>query len=419
MRIALLTMSAPWSGNTLSGPYNNTQARALNAATVDGRPVVCEIFSPTLGGPRLLEPLLPKLRAFNARPAIDTYLGVRTHTFKGLFPKPPTVRWKLTPIHPALAAWTIARPVERALLRSLKQFAPDALLTHDGLMLGGMTARLARALSRPFAIIEHDPIDFPADSTIGRYYRRTLAPARAIFSVGVPWYLYLRDTLKLPQARLIVNGTTVASPEQIAAPRPDRWQNKRLILTVGSYIERKGHAVLLDAFAKANIAGAHLIIVGPPPDHIRAQVDRLNLADRVEFLPSLPHTDVLQHMAWADLFCLPSWWESFGLVYAEALSACTPVIMTTDSGMSYHITPGTHGWVIPPKDVPALTAALTDALSRPNLRDMGRAGRDLVLRKLTWQRNAEIVLAALRGEPDPDAHRPPLDRPITQQTFSR
>lgn len=419
MRIALVTMSFPWPNAPASGVYNLAQAKAFNTLQWQGRRVSCEAFVVTQGGFRSLESLIPKLKRFNQRPAKAELEGVVSHVVKGTFPRSPFLRWHVSPRSPRLAAWSVSRAVEAGLLRELEQYTPDALLIHDGLLMADMTHRLSKRLNVPFGIIEHDPIDFPKDSTLGRYYRRVVAPAKAVFSVGLPWYRHLRDSLELSQARLVVNGTMMATESQLAARRPERWSGKKIVFCVGSYIERKGHTLLIDAFAEAAISNAHLVIVGEPPEHIRAQVARLNITDRVEFLSNMSQSDVLQHMVWADVFALPSWWESFGLVYAEAMSAATPVIMSSDCGMSYHVRPGEHGWVLPPKDKPALVAALREAFDGRDLKAMGRAGRDLVRKKLTWQRNAELILAALSGQPDPDAHVPRAEKELEPQRFSR
>lgn len=419
MRVALVTMSFPWSGSPMSGVYNLAQAKALNAMRWRGKQVTCEVFVPTLGGPRLLESVVPKLKTFNERPERSEDQGVVCHAIKGVFPRSPFLRWHVAPRSPEFAAWTVARSVESRLLARLREFRPDVILVHDGLLMSAMTHRIARRLNVPYGIIEHDPIDFPRSSTLGRYYMKAAAPARAIFSVGLPWYRHIRDTLALPQARLVVNGTVMATEEQLRTPRPERWTAKKVVLCVGSFIERKAHALLLSGFAEAHVAGAHLVIVGDPPPAIRDQVAGLGIADRVEFVKPMPQQEVLQYMAWADLFALPSWWESFGLVYAEAMSAGTPVIMSSDCGMAHHITPGVHGWVLPPKDQPALVGALREALDGRDLKAMGLQGRELVRRKLTWERNAELVLAGLSGDPDPDAHVPKADRELEQQSFSR
>lgn len=421
MRIGLITMSFPWAQSPASGVYNLAQAKAFNALTIEpgGERVTCEVFAPTLGGFSMLEGVVPKLRAFNMRPADSVLEGVRCRVVKGVFPRSPFLRWHVAPRQPRLAAWTIARSVERRLLAQLREFKPDALLVHDGLLMSAMTARLAKSLGVPFGVIEHDPIDFPRDSTLGRYYLRAVSEARAVFSVGLPWYLHLRDTLGLKQARLVVNGTVMATPEQIAAPRPERWAGKRLILCVGSFIERKGHRLLIESFAEADVSNAVLVITGEPPAELRELAARLGVSDRVEFIKSMPQREVLQYMAWADVFALPSWWESFGLVYAEAMSACTPVIMSSDCGMAHHIRHGEHGWILPVRDKPALVRALGEAFDGRDLRAMGRAGRALVERKLTWERNAQLIVSALRGGADPDAQVPPAARPLEQQRFTR
>lgn len=403
-RVALITMAAPSEAQPLHGTYTRHQADAINTC---GYPPEggsrCEVFIPSLATPRWVERFVPKARVFNDRPDTYVYKDVTFHTVKASFPHPVWVRWKVSPRWPRLGERLVSRPVERRMLARLRAYRPDALLVHDGLLLGPMGARLSKTLGVPFGIIEHDPMDLDPRSAQARYYvDHATRDARAVFTVGAPWLSHMKDVLGLKQTRLVSNGTVFPRPHHWTTPRPAKWEGKKLVLCVGEYSERKAHTMLLRAFHRANVPDSRLIMVRRPPPRVQAVVDELKLHDRVEFTDFLAQDDVLQLMVWADLFCLPSWWESFGLVYAEAMAGETPVIMTTDCGMTHYIRHGVHGWIIPHHDEDALVAALVEALTKADLKAMGRAGRAMVEKRLTWRNNALQVLAGLRGEPEPD-----------------
>ncbi len=404
-RIALCTMAAPWAKRPMLAVYWPKMAAALKRAGAH-----TEIFYIGMRAPRFLEPLSAKARLFNERPDDYEYQGVQFHSIRGYYPHPVFLRWKVSPRWPHLGAWSIKRAVFGRLMRRLEQYKPDALLVHDGILLSMTGAAAAERLSIPFAVIEHDPIDFPGSSPLGQHYSATQRKASAVFAVQAQSVRHMLTELRLPSARLAHNGTTMPTDEQRRTPRPEKWRGKTLLLHCGNYIPRKAHDLTIRAFAKVAPPQAHLLIVGPPPEPISRLVADLHLQDRVEFLPWMSQDQIVQHMIWADLFVLPSWWEAFGMVYTEAMAAETPVIMCSDCGLANYIRHGVHGWVIPPKDEPALEAALREALTRADLDRMGRAGRALVEARWTWDRNAQVLLKGLRGEPEPDplAERFPL-----------
>ncbi|HVZ94461.1 MAG TPA: glycosyltransferase family 4 protein [Phycisphaerales bacterium] len=400
-KVALITLSAPYEKRPLSAVYTPHQANAIGAS---GKNATCEIFVVSMSTPRWLEKLIPKARAFNERPDNYVYQGATFHTVRGYFPHPVALRWRLSPRFPRFASRLITWSIEMKLERRLREEGVTHLLIHDGIMLGPMGRRLARKLNLPWGIIEHDPIDLAPDTVQGRYYTRYATNgARVIFTVGAPWLSHMTGALGLKQTRLVSNGTPLPAPHHWTTPRPDKWKGKKIVLCVGGYLERKAHTMLIRAFHRANVPDSHLVIVGQPPDHVRrvAEQTRAGEPSRVEFLDHMSHDGVMQHMVWADLFALPSWWESFGLVYAEAMAGETPVIMTTDCGMTHYIKHGVHGWIIPHHDEDALVNALTEALTTADLKAMGKAGREMVERRLTWRNNALQILAGLRGEPEP------------------
>ncbi len=98
---------------------------------------------------------------------------------------------------------------------------------------------------------------------------------------------------------------------------------------VGSFNERKNPGALLRAAAADEGLRVTMQGRGPLEDELRALSAELGIADRVEFAPfakpKLHVEAVLDVMRGAELVCLPSRSESFGLVMIEALAAGAPV----------------------------------------------------------------------------------------------
>lgn len=391
-RIALITQAAPWEQNQLVGLYNWHQAAALKRNGAE-----MEVFVPVASMPRVLERFSAGLRRVNARPASYEFRNVRFHSFKSYIP------------HPSVARRTIGRRAPRLLGRwnamlapriadAMQTFKPHVVMVHDALLMGDLGRRVASRVGAAYAVIEHETIDFPPQSRRGRYYRDITRTAEAVFTAHQPSLDHMREKLGMTNGKLLLNGSVIASEQQLHTPRPTKWDGKKVVLCVGAFDAAKGHVELVKAFAAANIDQSVLVIVASsqPPAPLLEAIEQSGVKERVEFIAAMPQDELQQYMAWADLFALPSRWESFGLVFTEAMGARTPIICTSQCGIAAHITAGIHGWIVPPADHQVLVAALRDALLNADLDAMGKAGRALVEEKFTWDSHARQLLETLK-----------------------
>lgn len=157
-----------------------------------------------------------------------------------------------------------------------------------------------------------------------------------------------------------------------------------LILCVGRAVEKKGHDILLDALGRLpddlnwrlwHIGGGEL------RDKLRAQAERLGIADRVEWFGALPQGEVIERYRNADLFTLASRvgddGDRDGLpnVLMEAHSQALACVATDVSAIPELIVDGETGVLIPSEDSAALSAAIVDLAGNPERRlFLGRAG---------------------------------------------
>ncbi|MEO5905013.1 MAG: glycosyltransferase family 4 protein [Gemmatimonadaceae bacterium] len=133
---------------------------------------------------------------------------------------------------------------------------------------------------------------------------------------------------------------------------------------VGSLERRKG---LLDLAAAwrliANrIPNGYLVIAGAGPAEAEARRS-LEGAPRVRWLGF--RSDVPAILKRLDLLVMPSHWEGFGLVAAEALLAETPVVASNASSLPEIITDTIHGLLVPRHDPESLARAMMSAVKNP------------------------------------------------------
>jgi len=181
----------------------------------------------------------------------------------------------------------------------------------------------------------------------GQYALLTLALSRAsritVLSPAV------RD--RFP-ARLRARMVAVPNPVVVsAAKRPPGQAGSKILLSVGRLEAEKDHATLIDAFALLATRFPHwrLRIVGDGSlrSALETRAARACVSDRVSLPGYLEVAGVEDEYARADLFAVPSRFESFGMATAEALAAGLPAIGFSDCpGTNEIIRHDENGWLV-------------------------------------------------------------------------
>lgn len=162
----------------------------------------------------------------------------------------------------------------------------------------------------------------------------------------------------------------------------------RRVLFVGRLEYRKGIDVLLNSIKTLMPRYDDLVvdIVGRDPEvqHGRSsfrqklseEVGRVEWLERVRFWGEVQQEHLDDFIRACDVFVAPSRFESFGLIYLEAMMHGKPVIGTDAGGIPEVVDHGRNGLLVPPGDETAFTDALAKLLDSLELREQfGRAGR--------------------------------------------
>ena len=90
---------------------------------------------------------------------------------------------------------------------------------------------------------------------------------------------------------------------------------------------------------------------------------------------------------------MPSWQETFGLVYLEAMAHGKPVVAVQGQGVDGIVTHGETGILVKPRDIDTLVEALDFLLSHPEeAKAIGERSRNMVLKNYTWEKNAKRTI---------------------------
>lgn len=231
-------------------------------------------------------------------------------------------------------------------------------------------------------------------------YRSTREQAAAIL-VGS------RDTWAQMPARLrpkcFFLPENAVDPARFAVRRPPGGAGPLRVVFVGRLTPYKGADMLLEAAAPLIREGrvrVEIVGDGPQRPEIEALVAGEGLGGGVTLAGWMPHGQVPQRLAAADVFAFPSIREFGGGAVLEAMAVGLPAMVVDYGGPADVVTPGT-GWLIPPGRRDELVARFGAGLARlAGARDeveaRGRAARARVREHFTWEAKAGRVMLVYR-----------------------
>ena len=174
-------------------------------------------------------------------------------------------------------------------------------------------------------------------------------------------------------------------------------ENKRVIVSVGRLVHRKGQDHLIQALPEIlkSVPDAHILMVGQGPylSHLKKLVEDLNLVDHVSFIGRIQYAQLPQYICAGDVFVMPSRSRFFGLeveglgiVYLEASACGLPVIAGSSGGAPDAVLEGVTGIVVDGENNQEIAAAAIKLLNDVDgAKAMGLAGREWIIENWRWQ----------------------------------
>ena len=170
----------------------------------------------------------------------------------------------------------------------------------------------------------------------------------------------------------------IAELRELAINRPVIGSVSRLVIEKGIDIFIKAAAIVVKDYPDllVLIAGG-----GSERSRLEAMVEALDLSDNVHFVGFvIDQRDVRQLYSILDVFVLPTRWESFGLVFAEAMSMYVPVVGSRIEPITTVVADGETGYLAEQDNVEEFATSISKLLKNPDLRaKFGEAGRKRVL----------------------------------------
>lgn len=251
-----------------------------------------------------------------------------------------------------------------------KAAARDADLVHAHWLPAGA---VAATLGRPF-VVQLWGTDVELARRVPWLARLVLRRARLVVC---PSTALAESAWRLgaTEVRVIPSGIDLPAVVGDEAEPPE-------VLYAGRLSPEKGVRELMAASR-----GLNLVVAGDGP--LRAAVPTA--------LGMLPHGELQRLYARAAVVVCPSLREGFGVVCAEAMAHGRPVVASAVGGLLDLVADGETGILVRPGDPAALRAAIDSLLADRELRRrLGRAGRERIAERFSWERATGATLAAYR-----------------------
>ncbi len=299
--------------------------------------------------------------------------------------------------------WPHPTGADRAAAIEALQHAGPAII--DGLAYGAFTPDMIAALpTRPMVLCHH-----PLGKETGLdAYEAAIAIKQeaAVLSLAAHIIVTSDETKRTLIAELGQDEAriTVAPPGLDYVDAPERMEKSiPEILTVASLTPRKGHEELVVALARLKHLNWTAKWIGPVDrdethfEAVKAAIVETELTSRIHIEGPLPAEALDQAYADADIFCLPSRYEGYGMVFAEAMMRGLPIV-ACDAGAVAELVPPRAGILTPVGDPDAMAKALEEVLEDAPFRAMmGDAGHKHALTIPGWDETWAIVRRVLEA----------------------
>lgn len=251
--------------------------------------------------------------------------------------------------------------------------AVDVIYAHFLFPTGAVAALAGRLARRPWVLTAHGAdVRNLGSASIRQLAAPGIGGAAAIVAVS----RYLAEQLRasgvtLPPVHIVDMGVDLdrftPSDRTAARTRLGLAPAGPLVVAVGGLTERKNPLRLLQALrqVRRSVPDARLAFVGDGPlrGAVQAGIDLEGLGGAVTLAGALPHEQVGQWLAAADVLALPSIVEPLGVVALEAMASGRPVVATRIGGTAEVV--GRAGALVDPFDPGAIADGIRRVLAAP------------------------------------------------------
>ena len=256
-----------------------------------------------------------------------------------------------------------------------------------------IVALTVKALGGEVVIHFHSPTLYQyTNSKFGMWALKVfLLPANKVVVV-TPWWKSL-----LEKKGLIKDSLVVANPlayklfEHAHEPVTEKTfdKNNLTLVSMARFIDGKGLDLVIETLPDLPNVKLKVIGDGPLKTQLVSLAENLGVADRVEFLGWLADSNKTKALQSADIFCLPSIYDSFGVVFIEAMSLGLPIVAFNNGPVADIVKPHV-GITIEKHNKEHLCSAIQTMIS--NIEQFDSAGKKEVIENYDPTRLTKVII---------------------------
>lgn len=200
-----------------------------------------------------------------------------------------------------------------------------------------------------------------------------------IFTMGQWLADFLHQECNIPAEKIHAVGAGINVPIQ-AADYSEKRGNK--ILFVGKDFERKAGNLVVEAFRilkNTYREDVELYIVGPMENPLEQE------EPGIIYVGNLTKEEVAEYFKKCDIFCMPSYFEAYGIAFCEALANGLPCIARKKYAMAEIIRDGEDGYLIEEDNADDLARKMKDLLVNDKIIQGVRSRREAYIQKYSWE----------------------------------
>jgi glycosyltransferase involved in cell wall biosynthesis len=266
--------------------------------------------------------------------------------------------------------------LEEAAVALAAHDTPGTVFFIDGLAYGALPASALQLLKAPLVALVHHPLGLEEGLTPSEKSHLLKTEEEALALAGhivAPSHGTARELMQL--FGVAARKITIAEPGILRGKRAKGAPAGAPphIVSVGTMTPRKGHVLLIDALSRvrdlpwrATIAGS-LDRSQETTALVRRKLTEYGLEERVRLAGQLDEAALSSLYSSADIFALASFYEGYGMAFAEAMAHGLPVVASGEGAVRDTV-PASAGFICAAGDSAAFAEALRVLLSNASLR---------------------------------------------------
>ncbi len=298
--------------------------------------------------------------------------------------------------------------------REFNLLRPDIVVCNTYDRLTVYAFRVAKIMKIPFFVYVHGlDVSLKRKARHEKLKRHILSNSTGIFANSKKTETIVNKIgVKKEKIYRITPGVTIEGGETNCSTKyetPALLRNKRVLVSVGRLIERKGFDTVIKALPMVvkNFPNIIYVITSDGPDRFRLEslVKELGVTDNVLFTGYVSDHEKRMYLENAQLFIMPNRdlengdMEGFGIVFLEANLYGLPVIGGNAGGVPDAIEDGKTGYLVDSSNIEEVAFCINKILSTPEkAKEMGAYGKARALESFRWETRAKQIVDIVKKD---------------------